>query len=39
MARQEVGKVQEILMLSSQGQQEGESSDNKRQQQNVVGWT
>ncbi|KAG7241496.1 hypothetical protein INR49_025697, partial [Caranx melampygus] len=39
MARQEVGKVQEILMLSSQGQQEDtegrESSENKGQQQTM----
>lgn len=45
MARQEVGKVQEMLMVSSQEQQEaaeeGESSENKElsvQQQTVVGW-
>ncbi|GAA6220911.1 kinesin-like protein KIN-14I isoform X1 [Lates japonicus] len=39
MARQEVGKVQEMLMVSSQEQQEtaeeGESSENKGQQQTV----
>ncbi|XP_050930844.1 uncharacterized protein si:dkey-96l17.6 [Lates calcarifer] len=39
MARQEVGKVQEMLMVSSQEQQEtteeGDSSENKGQQQTV----
>lgn len=45
MARQEVGKVQEMLMVSSQEQpaaaEESESSENKvlsAQQQTAVGW-
>lgn len=45
MARQEIGKVQEMLMLSTQEQQEAtgeaESLENKdlsAQQQTVVGW-
>lgn len=42
MARQEVGKVQEMLMVSSQAQQEAavesESSEDKAQQHTVVGW-
>lgn len=45
MARQEVGNVQEMLMVSSQAQQEAavesESSEDKElsaQQQTVVGW-
>ena len=42
MARQEVGKVQELLMASSQEQQEateeGASPENKVQQQTGVGW-
>lgn len=46
MARQEIGTVQEILMVSSQQQQEtaeeGESTEDKdlsTQQQTVVGWS
>lgn len=42
MNRQEVGKVQEMLMVSSQELQEaadeGNGSENKGQQQTVVGW-
>lgn len=44
MARQEVGKVQEMLVVSCQQQEaavEGESSEDKglsAQQQTVVGW-
>lgn len=41
MARQEVGKVQEMLIVSSQHQQEvteeAQSSENKEQQLTVVG--
>lgn len=42
MARQEVGKVQEMLMVSSQDRQEateeGASSGNNGQRQTLVGW-